>query len=430
MKTSRFNYYIPYKGRYLFFNGMSKHFFFVSEKNYETFLDVVSHPEKDDYVLKYSSFLARMKSEGFVLDDKTDEMDLLRQKFEEQRYGDLYMLMILPTYRCNLSCWYCIQKHQNVDLTDEIVERIKKHIKNYLIENKIKRFRLAWFGGEPLIAYKQLINITAFARDFCRRYRIRFFCDITTNGLLLTSERITELKDLGVRMFQITIDGCREKHNQVKRTKGNVAFDQTVKNVLKIVKIIPDVHCILRINCSPDTLEPEEIVKDLNGLIPIEFRNRIQISPNRIWQLDMDSIPLAKFTKLKHLLSSNYYGVGTSEASTCYVDFKHFNSIFPNGCVDKCEDEKLEGLKGILTESGDIVWSENHPFETYLPLSENSECLQCKHVGFCMGPCPKKRNMMVKQYGRVVCKIPGKHNKDKIIQDAILHYCESLNIGC
>ena len=97
----------------------------MSEKNYETFLDVVSHPEKDDHVLKYSSFLARMKSEGFVLDDKTDEMDLLRQKFEEQRYGDLYMLMILPTYRCNLSCWYCIQKHQNVDLTDEIVERIK-----------------------------------------------------------------------------------------------------------------------------------------------------------------------------------------------------------------------------------------------------------------------------------------------------------------
>lgn len=426
MKSSKFNYFIPHKGKYIFFNGMSKRFFFVSEKNYATFLDVVSHPDTNNYAQRYAPFLERMKREGFVLDKDTDEMELLRKKFEVQRYDDLYMLMILPTYKCNLSCWYCIQKHQDITLTDEIKERIKCHIKTYLLENDIKRFRLSWFGGEPLIAYKHLVDITSYAREFCKKHKIEFFCDITTNGILLTSERIVELRDLGIGMFQITIDGCREKHNEVKHLKNDSAFDKTIGNVLEIVKTIPDVYCVLRINYAQNTLEPQKIVEDLNGLIPLEYRKRITISPNRIWQLEINAIPLDLVSKMNQLLSDNHYRIEMAESNKCYVDFKHYNTIFPNGYVDKCEDEKLEGLKGVLTKSGNIEWNDTHPFEIHQALSENSECTECKHIAFCTGPCPKRRNDMIEKRKRIICQIPEKYDRDRMIQQFIIHYCESV----
>lgn len=424
MKSSKFNYFIPHKGKYIFFNGMSKRFFFVSEKNYATFLDVVSHPDTNSYAQRYAPFLERMKREGFVLDKYTDETELLRKKFEAQRNEDLYMLMILPTYRCNLSCWYCIQEHQNVNLTDEMVVRIKRHIKKYLTESGVKRFRLSWFGGEPLIAYKHLVDITSYAQSFCKKHHITYFSDVTTNSLLLTPDRIVELGNIGVRMFQITIDGCREKHNQVKRNKDNTAFDKALSNILEIVKNIPNVRCVLRINYSAETLEPEKIVNDINELIPAEYRQRIEISPHRIWQLDEASISNNEIDKLDSMVQNESYSLGALDRGLCYVDYKHFNCIFPNGNVDKCENESLESLKGVLTETGDIVWNGVHPFESYQTLSDKSECAQCKHVAFCMGPCPKRRNEMAQNSGKITCMYP---DKDRIIQDVIVRYCENMS---
>lgn len=424
MKSSKFNYFIPHKGKYIFFNGMSRRFFFVSEKNYATFLDVVSHPDTNNYAQKYAPFLERMKREGFVLDKDTDEMKLLRKKFDDQRRKDLYMLMILPTCRCNLSCWYCTQEHQDVNLTDKTVVLIKRHIKKYLLESGVTKFRLSWFGGEPLIEYKHIVDITAYAQALCKKHRIAYFSDVTTNGLLLTTQRIAELKSIGVRKYQITIDGCREKHNQVKRTKDNTAFDKAIGNILEIVKTNPDVRCVLRINYSEETLEPKKIINDINELIPVEYRHRIEISPHRIWQFSIDSVCYDKLSELNFLIQSSHYKLDMMEKEICYVDYKHFNCIFPNGEVDKCENERMQNLKGVLTDTGDILWNGTHPFETFQVLSEKSECVKCKHVAFCMGPCPQKRNRMSKIQEQVVCMYA---HKDKNIEDMIVLYCESMS---
>lgn len=34
MKTSTYNYFIPYGSKHIFFNGLTKRFFFVSNKNH------------------------------------------------------------------------------------------------------------------------------------------------------------------------------------------------------------------------------------------------------------------------------------------------------------------------------------------------------------------------------------------------------------
>lgn len=428
MKASKYNYFIPYGCKHIFFNGLTSRFFLVSDKNRERFIDIISNPDNNGYKEKYAIFLEKMKNEGFVLDDNVDEIELVHKEFERQRHPEQYMLMILPTYQCNLRCWYCIQEHQNVNITEEMIVRIKKHIEKYLLENEIKQFRLSWFGGEPLLGYKKLTDITLYSKKICEKYGIIFYCDITTNSLLLNPERIKELGSIGVSSFQITIDGCREKHNQVKRNKENTAFDMAINNIIEIVKTIPNINCTLRINYSDETLEPGRIMHDVNLLIPNEYRNKIKIAPCKIWQVKDADIPEEKVNELYSIARRKNYRINTIVRGLCYVDYTHYNCVFPNGKIGKCDNDKLENTKGILTDTGEILWDEKYPFELHKSINEDCICYNCKHLPFCMGPCPFKRDEMIKTQGRITCQFPDDTNK--IIEKLIVRFCENnSNIG-
>ena len=100
------------------------------------------------------------------MEDDVQEMDIIREEFDRKRNSGQYTLMVLPTYDCNLRCWYCIQEHQNMTLSDETVARIKKHIEKYLLENEIKEFRLSWFGGEPLLLTENSSKSRGFLKIF------------------------------------------------------------------------------------------------------------------------------------------------------------------------------------------------------------------------------------------------------------------------
>lgn len=41
MKASKYNYYIPYEDKHIFFNGITKRFFLVSENNKDKFIDII-----------------------------------------------------------------------------------------------------------------------------------------------------------------------------------------------------------------------------------------------------------------------------------------------------------------------------------------------------------------------------------------------------
>lgn len=425
MKASKYNYIIPYGDKqYIFFNGITKRFFLVSDENVGKFKEIVDNPNTEVNVSKYSFFLDRMKAEGFILEDDVDEMSLISEEFERQRTPSRYMLMVLPTYRCNLNCWYCVQEHRDVDITDEIARRIKTHIKKYLSSSGVKHFRLSWFGGEPLLAYERIREITEFSQSFCKGHSVEFSCDITTNGLLLSPDRIADLSSLGVLSYQITIDGCREKHNLVKRSEEGTAFDVAVNNVLGIVRNASGAECILRINYSDKTLEPAQIMHDVNQLIPPEYRERITIAPYKIWQVEDSKIRYEKVVELNRIAHRKNYRIHPLCGSLCYADGVHYNCFFPNGRVGKCDNARMEDANGVLTDTGEIIWTLPNAFESHLALSNNSECVNCKYLPFCMGPCPAKRTDMLASSGKITCQYP-ESDKERIVRDFILRYCKN-----
>ena len=86
------------------------------------------------------------------------------------------------------------------------------------------------------MAYDKVLELTIFARDYCKEHGKTFSCGITSNATLLTPERIEALREAGVSGYQITIDGDRETHDSIKVLANRSAYDKTLANVVWIAR--------------------------------------------------------------------------------------------------------------------------------------------------------------------------------------------------
>lgn len=419
MKESYFNYYLELDDKGIIFNGLTKRFFLVSKNNFLRFISIMRNP--DLYYEEYKPFVLRMQKEGFVINDDMDEEAMFREVYKRELLPHSFHIMILPTYQCNLRCWYCIQKHQDMIMSENTIKCLEKHIEKYIDENDIKDFKLSWFGGEPLLEFEIIVKLTTFAKTLCELKKISFNCAITTNGTLIKKEWIPIFRNLEIFNYQITIDGYREQHNAVKRLPGKSAFDTSLNNIRMIVEQIPEASVNLRINYTEKS-DPIKIIQSINEVIPQNIREKVTIIPCKVWQID-DRVITNQFKETlrsKDFIGSyKYYN---TRLGMCYVDRTHYETIFPNGRVGKCDNENPETVNGVLKDNGIVVWDKpNIDVQKYI-FSEESACKRCKHLPICYGPCSKRIKEMLEKNGKVVCL-----HKDPsdVISDYIKNYVKT-----
>lgn len=423
MKESNYNYYVPYENKTIIFNGLSKSMFVVSKENAPKFKSILQNPSK--YSEKFGFFLDKMLEHGFVCKGEKNEYAYMMNKYRESLWPNYYRLMILPTYKCNLSCWYCVQEHRHVDMSSEVIKRIKTHIKKYLSTHDINVFYLTWFGGEPLIQYKTILDISSYAKEVCENLGIEMKGGITTNSLLLTRERIRELGKLNINFFQITIDGNREDHNKVKHLPNVDTFNKSLSNIVDIIRIIPNASVNLRINYSKKTLESLEMINQINEIIPKEFRRQIEVSPKKIWQEDDNSINQQDLADFSDYIDKSGYNIESTEFGICYVDYKHSTTIFPNGKIDICNLDNQDG-RATLSEEGNIIWKEEDLCFQQSADKENIICNECKHFPICGGPCPVRRNSMIRENGKVYCIFENSETMHSRMEREVIKYYKEM----
>lgn len=422
MKTSIYNYFIPHKGRHVFFNGLSKKFFLVSEENHEEMEQIVRHPEA--YAEMYASFINKIKEAGFVVDDETDEVEEAYGIFKAKRDNEVYKLMILPTYACNLSCWYCVQRHRNLRLSSKDIALIKKHISFYLDRNKdIKELMLSWFGGEPMLSFDIVRDISKYAMSVCEEKGVLFSNTITTNGTLLTPDRLDEMRELRFTFFQITLDGCKEDHDKTRHLPNQSSYELILKNVNAVLERLPDATCCLRFNYTDKNVYPEEFIEGINERVPAVLRKNILLSFKRVWQTDNGLIDQCKMDALFHVAKKYHYRTDADSIfNICYVECLHYNTIFPNGRVDKCDNIDPSVTRGEIMDDGDIRWDEEPVFKEHHNLVRGeTECYGCKYFPVCYGPCPNAREIMWKRDRYIKCMYT---DRERDCTEKILRYCE------
>lgn len=422
MKESFYNYFVPYKDKMIAFNGRTKSLFVVSQNNASKFKGILHSP--DAYVEKYPTFFNKMKEHGFVCENNADEYKEVMDTYRNSLFPNFYRLLLLPTYRCNLRCWYCVQDHRCEDWSEESYLRIKKHLRKYLTDHpNIKDFYLSWFGGEPLIQYDKVVDFSSYAKNICKELGVYMRGGMTTNSLLLNEDRIKELGENNITFFQITLDGNRKEHNKVKCLPKVDTFTKALTNIYNIIKYIPNASVDLRINYKNSTLDLLEIIDQVNEIIPKEMRNQITVSPKKIWQEAAASIDQNKLDVFSDKISDAGYRIEAVEHGICYVDYKHSTTIYPSGKVDICSLDNVEG-RAALSEDGDIIWNEEDLCFQQCADKENIICNHCKHFPMCAGPCPVLRNKMVKESGKVHCMFNETEMKEQMDREVLKYYRE------
>ena len=118
------------------------------------------------------------------------------------------------TRRCNLKCVHCYSSSQNIQYSDELTTAEAKA----MIED-LAAFGspvLLFSGGEPLMR-EDLPELAQYAVERGMR------AVLSTNGTLLTREKASVLKQIGLSYVGISLDGRRETHDRFRGVSGAYA---------------------------------------------------------------------------------------------------------------------------------------------------------------------------------------------------------------
>lgn len=421
MKSHKYIYIVPFvNNKTIFFNGITKLFFIVDNPKVSFYISLLTNPLK--YITTHKPIIDNLKKTRFLIDRQDNELDFLRQERNSFIKSLEYKTTIIPTYDCNYNCWYCIQKHQPTTISNDKLNLIKKHITTYLLDNKIESYVLSWFGGEPLMQPQIIEELSSSLLQFCYNHDIEFSSALTTNGSLLSYSIIEMLKKVNINYYQIAIDGDMLEHDKVKKDNThNSSFKLILNNIVNLLKSNNNAKITLRFNYTPKTLSSKRLVNDINSIIPFELRKRLLVDLQKVWQIKEEQISIDELVRLQKDFTQSGYILATAHVfSMCYVEKEHYNMIYYNGGVEKCDNLSMEKLRGHIDKTGHIIWNDEPLFPKANILSDNCICSQCNYYPLCYCGCPVLREERIKEHGHVVC---GYQQDDRIFEQRILDYC-------
>lgn len=146
---------------------------------------------------------------------------------------EVYMFIIAITEQCNLRCNYCCysgeyegnHSHNSRTLCEGDIQAIYDFIAKTA---KTKPIRISFYGGEPLVNYPLVQYAIQLGQQ---RWEDDVTFSVSTNGTLLTEERIDWLVNNGVELA-ISIDGTQPFHDAHRvDVNGNGSYTK-VRNAL------------------------------------------------------------------------------------------------------------------------------------------------------------------------------------------------------
>jgi uncharacterized protein len=288
---------------------------------------------------------------------------ILRAKLLTNRY---LKLIILPTEKCNFRCTYCYENFSIGRMKKETILGIKK-----LIERRcddLDYLNISWFGGEPLIAKDIVLEISEYARELVRKYpQLNYEGGMTTNGYLLDRRTTRALADVGVRHYQISLDGPRDIHDKSRiRADGSSTYDQIWANLLAIRDSSLPVSVLLRIHFTVDTLNLlDPLIEDIKNEFIHDSRFSVFFKAiERLGGSHDASIKIfseAQKEEALNLLKTKLFGKNiaspqnhsVSNNYVCYASRPNSLVIRSNGDVGKCTVALYDERNKIATLQSD-----------------------------------------------------------------------------
>jgi uncharacterized protein len=176
-------------------------------------------------------------------------------------------LILLPTEKCNFRCRYCYEDFKIGKMSPRVINAVKSLLQNRI--STLDRLDIGWFGGEPLVATEIVRDIQSYAFELCDQYSVPLNGSMTTNAYLLHADLFRSLHSIGIRHYQITLDGNAEEHNKTRvLASGAGTFERIWSNLLAAADTDLSFQIILRLHITAQNLDTiEEFVEDCQVVI-------------------------------------------------------------------------------------------------------------------------------------------------------------------
>lgn len=228
--------------------------------------------------------------------DKNDVLDTYSELYELYKVGQLYakdeyekfatMLVKSPlksmclniAHDCNLRCEYCFAAKGDFGTGRELMpfETAKKAI-DFLIEKSGNRHNLEvdFFGGEPLMNFDVVRKTVEYARSIEKEHGKNFRFTITTNGLLLTDDKIDFINREMLNVV-LSLDGRKEVNDKLRISpNGSGSYDVIVPKYQKLVAERGDKDYYVRGTFTKNNLD---FTKDVIKMSELGF-DQLSIEP-------------------------------------------------------------------------------------------------------------------------------------------------------
>jgi uncharacterized protein len=385
---------------------------------YSTLTGSVIKLQFEEYVLlnqnKYNLLddllLKKLINFNILVREEIDETKDLLYRFKNFKPNS-YEISIAPSANCQFNCDYCGQEHYNKNLEENNNMKIVKRFENQIKNEQFESSKVVWFGGEPLLNLKSILDLSENFIQICKKYDKSYSSTIVTNGLLLKKRNFDFLKSINVNLIQITIDGNEEAHDNrriMKRMNGKT-FHKIYTNVLEIVKDPEFKHndTKISIRCNIDYRNSEDVWQLLEKLKFDKIHDKVYFYPAPIhsWanEAHLMSLEKEKYSKLEieiyskmiidgFLLDEEFLPIPIS--NTCMATNPFYELIDANGNIFDCTEMiYVDEMQIYKTSDLDSMPNKDRFFLDWYDKISNKEsksnCLDCKLLPVCGGGCPK-----------------------------------------
>ncbi len=182
------------------------------------------------------------------------------------------------SHDCNLRCEYCFAAKGDFGKGRMLMsfETGKKAI-DFLIANSGSRHNLEvdFFGGEPLMNFDVVKKIVEYARSIEKQHNKNFRFTITTNGLLLTDDKI-DFINKEMSNVVLSLDGRKEINDKLRVTSNQKgSYDVIVPKYQKLVSNRKDKDYYVRGTFTKHNLD---FTNDVMHMVDLGF-DQLSIEP-------------------------------------------------------------------------------------------------------------------------------------------------------
>lgn len=396
MKQSKYNCILQDNTGMVIYNAATDQLVALTPQLANIFNESKAAPEK--IKAQHAELYDHLLQKGiFVCDDADETEAYIRKREEYERSSGEYTITINPTLACNMSCWYCYESHKNMPaMSADVKQSVLLLIDKLLADNKLKKLNLSFFGGEPLLYFdKVVVDIINHAKMQCKAFDAKLSIHFTTNAYLLTDNVLKQLEGLDVS-FQITIDGGKQVHDSVRKTKGGEPT---------YARIVEHIHQTLsrgfsvgvRFNYTAKSIPSFiDVVKDFSHLQQ-EQKQLVNFTFQRVWQ-DNEGDADQVGQQVEHIERVfEQAGLFVNNAKSyivpyCYADGVNTAVVNYNGDLFKCtaRDFAPKSKEGTLAADGTLRWNER--LRKRMSIRHGSDtCLQCRIYPICHGGCSQMK---------------------------------------